>query len=709
MGGFTALNPWYLVGLAGALVPLVIHLIERRRVQRVMFGSVWFLRGLVRRVARRRRTSELILLVLRMVILGLLALAFSRPFFRSGAAAGESGGGTGRRAAAILVDCSASMKIGTRMADAVKQALTVIDGLHAGDHVAVYAYGTRLETAADWTPAHDAARLAVNALKPTDQGTDLVEALRQVGDIVAARPEPTRDITVCSDMQAGSWETYTGDWQLHEGISLTLPPGTEAKTPANIGIVKLAVPVQAVVGSEPDVLTAQVRNYTDARRDITVSLELQRTVIDTRKLSIGPDSATAVSFRHTFDAPGEVTGRFVLEAGDAFPSDDRASFVIRVKPKIKVVLVNGSDDPDPKSNDGYFLRRAFAPSRESIFQVTEVTPGSFADAALDDTGVVVLADVVTLDEEALKRLRTYVQGGGGVIFFPGTQTRPSTFNTLFGDVAPCLLEERLDVMDRGEHRRGLVITEVDQQHPIFQPFSGPHHGDFSRVSFRSYFSVSNSQAATVLARFDNMKPAVLIKKIGKGVSLLMVSSADLEMNDLCLRAVFLPFVHQSARLLAAVGEERERSVPVGAEVVTELPAAAASARLTTPSGESKELTATKRDGAGGTSTPASVVRFVAEEQGIYKVACGDAEQLFAANVDPAEGNLLTLQPDEVAAALTSRRGTTGGDGASLHVEARTLRDEDVEHAQKIGWMLLILVTGLLAVEMVLADRITARD
>ena len=76
MGGLAALNPWFLVGLLGALVPLVIHLIERRRVQRVVFGSVWFLRGLVRRAARRRRTSELILLVLRMIILGLLALAF---------------------------------------------------------------------------------------------------------------------------------------------------------------------------------------------------------------------------------------------------------------------------------------------------------------------------------------------------------------------------------------------------------------------------------------------------------------------------------------------------------------------------------------------------------------------------------------------------------------------------------------------------------
>ena len=75
MQGFSVLNPWFLVGASAALVPLIIHLIERRRVKRVVFGSVIFLRGLVKRMARRRRTSELILLILRMAVLAQVAEA----------------------------------------------------------------------------------------------------------------------------------------------------------------------------------------------------------------------------------------------------------------------------------------------------------------------------------------------------------------------------------------------------------------------------------------------------------------------------------------------------------------------------------------------------------------------------------------------------------------------------------------------------------
>lgn len=710
MGRLTALNPLYLIGVGAALIPLIIHLIERRRVQRVVFGSIWFLRGMVRRLARRRRTSELILLILRMAVLVFLALAFSRPFFRPAGATGEGDSG-GAKAAAVLVDVSASMKIGSRMAEAKKHALSVIDRLQTGDQVAVYAFGIRLDTVTAWTAEHGAARSAITELKAGDQGTDLADALRQVGEAIAEIAAASREITVCSDMQAAGWDNYRGEWQLPRGVALALVDVGGDKTPPNVGIVKLGVSPKAVVGSEPEVLTVQVRNYSDERREVIVTLKLGGEAVEKREISLPARESSSVSFRHLFEAPGQVAGEFSLDVEDKFSADNRVSFVLQVEPKIRVLLVNGSDAAAPKDNDGYFVKRALAPSPESIFQVEEVSPASWKGEKLDGAAAVVLTDVTTLSDAAMRKLRAHVEGGGGVMFFLGTRTRPAAFNRLFAEVAPCRLDERIDVPRQGIHREGLVIGEVDTQHPIFQPFGKPHHGDFTRVHFRSYFSVTHSQAAQVLARFDNKKPAVLIKRIGKGESLLVVSSADLEMNDFCLRAVFLPFVHQSVKLLAAHGRGRETLTQVGAELMPELPDGVTSARLTTPSGASRDLVVARKEGGaeGAGTAPRNIVGFPADEQGIYKLSFGGTEMLFAANLDETEGDLVKLQPDEVAAALTARRGEPRSGTGVLHAGTGRLRDEEIARNQRIAWVLLIFAVVLLAAEMMLADRIARQE
>ena len=90
------LNPWFLAGGLAALIPLVIYLLHRHRAQRVVFGSVWFLRDLAKRIVRRRRAAELVLLVLRMAVLVAVAAAFARPRLLSKSAAGSDRSTPGR-------------------------------------------------------------------------------------------------------------------------------------------------------------------------------------------------------------------------------------------------------------------------------------------------------------------------------------------------------------------------------------------------------------------------------------------------------------------------------------------------------------------------------------------------------------------------------------------------------------------------------------
>src|SRR5439155_23632056 len=106
MSSFTFLSPWYLIGLLSALIPLVIHLSRSRRTKKMRFSTTRFFTDQFLRSYRMSRLRELLLLVCRMALCALFAVALAQPLFmpRAGLIGGE-----GSRAVVLVVDNSASM------------------------------------------------------------------------------------------------------------------------------------------------------------------------------------------------------------------------------------------------------------------------------------------------------------------------------------------------------------------------------------------------------------------------------------------------------------------------------------------------------------------------------------------------------------------------------------------------------------------------
>src|SRR6267143_1256757 len=97
------LSPLFLAAAAAAAVPIVLHLLKREPEPRVKFAVVKLLKRAPVEHTEKRRIRELLLLALRIAALLLLALAFARPFFPSGAAIGSPG------VTVIALDTSYSM------------------------------------------------------------------------------------------------------------------------------------------------------------------------------------------------------------------------------------------------------------------------------------------------------------------------------------------------------------------------------------------------------------------------------------------------------------------------------------------------------------------------------------------------------------------------------------------------------------------------
>src|SRR5262245_4472167 len=96
------LAPLFLLGAAAVALPVICHLIRRTTKERTVFSSLMFLAPSPPRLTRRSRLEHLLLLAVRCLVLCLLAMGFSRPFFNKPMASVASPGSAKRLV--LLVD-----------------------------------------------------------------------------------------------------------------------------------------------------------------------------------------------------------------------------------------------------------------------------------------------------------------------------------------------------------------------------------------------------------------------------------------------------------------------------------------------------------------------------------------------------------------------------------------------------------------------------
>ena len=122
------INPWMLLALSAMTLPIIIAWLFRWRRQRIAFPAMRYLMNSKKR--RRVRLQDLILLLIRTVLPGVLAIALARPLLRE-----DDGGGAKRapRHAVIVLDRTYSMgqAIGQTTAFEVAQTMAqdVVRGL----------------------------------------------------------------------------------------------------------------------------------------------------------------------------------------------------------------------------------------------------------------------------------------------------------------------------------------------------------------------------------------------------------------------------------------------------------------------------------------------------------------------------------------------------------------------------------------------------
>ena len=678
------LNSILLFGAAGTLVPLLIHLFQRRRVRRLEFPSLRFLSETNRRQMRRLNLRRLLLLILRMLLVLTVALALARPALR-GVLASVFPEGT-PRSVALLLDRSASMGLETEAGSlselAAGRAREILSTLGDADEARLYAFEERLFDLGGG-PLDAARALALledweGGEGPTATRACLAEALEALRD----RPQPLREIFVLSDFAAATLDSAAlpdpGETRVY-----ALPLGESA---ANAGLAELERPLRPLLPGRSFTLRlgAEAEGGGDA---FPVDLEVDGRYRGSLSFQPDPGALETREFKLSLEGEGVHEGSW-RKKRDRFAADDRLDFVLPLSGKLEVLLLGGGETARA-------LARALDPyegqgRRRLALNLRRRAAEALVSADLEGAHLAVLAGGEGLSEAGAEELAAFVARGGGLLVFPDGEDLADLRRLLPRLDGPRALTLRAD----RSHRLGSFAEE----HPLFAGLGDEHLRILARQSFSTVFGASLG-AREALARFESGLPALMGWNSGRGRVRLALFGVDPAGSDLPLSSMFLPLVQEMAQ--EAAGIQQPDPVRVGEALswtLAELPPEGVRLDALSPDGRRLPLR------LDATSFPPRALLDRADRSGFWRLrehsAAGSRElAVSAVRLPRGEGRLRPLPADSLAAALGLPALQVVGIDEPLEPALRA-----GHYGREIALWLLLVAAALMLAELWLGRR-----
>lgn len=662
----TFLNFALLGGALALAVPLAIHLLSKSRFRRVDWAAMFLLEQVLHQNRKRVRIEQLIMLMIRCAIPVLLALAMAQPVLNGWQALV----GNAKGSALVLLDASYSMQArdpgaasatgsaGTRYDRARRETQQLLGTMPGGSEASVVRIGGGDYPVTE-TPTTQAEQLArrlddtAASLGTADSTRSLrrgVEALGEAGTV-------KRDLILVSDFQRINWADPGGAerrrlTELLDGLevrpSVTLMPvGTDAGR--NIAVQSVALSSDSIGIGQRVRIRATLRNTgpLDAP-DTPVRLIVNGAEIEQQRVAVQAGESAEVLFFHRFEQGGGQTLE-VATSGDVLSADDVFRVAAEVLEDLPVLLVSGDTGHRFPENETDFLELALQPFAAvpdaplaDLVRTRTIEPGGLDAQSLSGMRVVVLANVGRLSEPQVIALRVFVQGGGGLVIFPGDKTDAAWMNEHLADLAPATLDGLSGVGLDFENPAALL--DQRHEHPALTLWNDPANGSLAEGEVRVWYQLGQRSDSETIARLSTGHPLLAERRVGEGTVLLCATACDAGWSNLPARAFYLPLI-QRLTTYAATRATPPRTIELGRPMLARLDALPAngSAQWVLPDGS--RITRPVEDRGG---------RAVSElrdttQPGYYRLLrSGQEPMLFASNAPRDESDLDALSPEELA-------------------------------------------------------------
>ena len=747
-------NPWlFVAGAAAILIPILIHLLNKRKFKIVDWAAMEFLLDADKKNRRRIRLENLILLLLRCLAVFLIGMLLARPFIPTSVTAGLLNAEQFERI--VLLDDSLSMqaRLGNDSAfDLARKRLSDLAGSLAGGQAdnSLTLLVTSQPDRPLFTGTHlgpdsvDEIQATIEKLAAGDGTARLDSALAELEQYLTSQPPNiNRVVYVLSDLRRRDWKesdsgpevplkVLTRVSKLVQGCFLIDAGEDEDR---NLTITEIRPEGTLVQGVQSRFDVAVTNHGTTAASDIRVKLSAGDSLpVESPIDRLAPGETASVRFNFTFSgeedaasgdrplAPRQVKVELATAgqgADDRLPADSVAYFPARLVRGIPTLIIDGDPSADFGKAESFYLRRALAPIGPvpSGVAATIVTENELESLDLSKFQAIFLLNNYRLGDktaENIARLEKWVEAGGGLVLMPGDQIDERFFNDHYWRGGNGLSPIKLENIRGDESEKTWAGLKVeDARHEALKQFAGQNNPLLESVKVFRWWGASvqkdqlGKQVALV-AKLNDVEDSLAIveKPLGQGRVVAFTIPADSDWHNWTSDPSFLLVVQDFVRYLATdrgsrglvtVGQPLEQSV--------DLTQYELDAPLSGPKGLKANLQAAPPQDAAanaGGAEQQTVWKMeypAAAVQGFYelKLARRDGQGdsvLFAANVDPSEGDLKRADRDAIKRELA---------GTNIELvaanQAQSLADAGTQ--TEVWWYLLWGVVAVLAGEQLL--------
>jgi hypothetical protein len=684
--------PSFLYPLPIALVvglialPIAIHLINLMRHRRIEWAAMEFLLVSQKRNRTWVMLKQLLLLLLRIGAIAAAVMMVTQPILQN--KLGSLFGGS-KLHHIVLLDDSFSMSDHWADTTAFDEAKKVI--LRLGKQAAQQparqeftllrfsqaarpARGTQADLASETVDNDEFLKKldqTLQGLHVSQMAVGPAEALKAAVQMIGDGGEANHVVFLVSDFRSKDWTAATELQKLlHKlndgGAKLQLINCVDEARP-NLAITGLRPGRGTRAAGVPLPMEVTVHNYgVTPATNVSVRLEeqgTQRPAIEIDKIDPGQ------SVTRQFEVRAQTAGQRRIAAylsPDAVMLDNVRQTVVDFPTGVPVLIIDGGLKAGPdRDAEGFFLESALAPPGPvpTGLRPRVEAPRFLDDHPLDEYAAVYLCNIDRLPLEAVDKLTKYVGAGGGVAFFVGDRSRADFLNQIYDDgkgLFPVPVEAPVPLLvDQSQKLPDLQITD----HPIFRIFAGQDNPFIKMVNIEKYFAVrkgwkpAEGSATSVIASVRNGAPLVVDKKMGDGRVLAFLTTAGPRWNNWGRDNPSYVVAMQELQAYLAAGRQSDPSRQVG--VPLEIPVDTQKYQpqvefLTPAEGTGDKIVVKAEPQENG---PAVATLTDTGTAGIYEVQLTGNDNTqevrdVAYNVDPAEGDLSTISPEQLAAELT---------------------------------------------------------
>jgi len=310
-----------------AAIPVVVlfYLLKRKRVVKLVSSTLLWQKFLSETQASApfQKLRKNWLLILQLILLALVVVALSRPYFAAKMKPAQL--------RVVVLDASASMQATdespSRFEKARAEALKWVDTLAGNDQMVILQAGANTEVKQSATTEKAALRRALQSCVCSDGPTRLLPALRMAESLV--RDQKGAEVHLFSDGAVPDLSEF-------ENKALPLIYHRVGKSSNNLGITALDVRPNPENARQRAVYVS-VGNFSSNAVQTQLEVLLDNRLVETRALNIGAGETSAQVFLASQVRDGVFTVR--LTSKDDLAADDQASIVSLLPKPVKVLLV----------------------------------------------------------------------------------------------------------------------------------------------------------------------------------------------------------------------------------------------------------------------------------------------------------------------------------------------------------------------------------